>query len=163
MSVYGTGGTDIQRVAAFLGSRLPITIPLAVAARYYHVSANQAYFTTQPIPTRFNQHFHPLACRSFLRPCITCLRRYGNINPLSIGCAYRLPLRPRLTLIRLALIRNPGSYGELVSHQFYRYLCLHLLFWPLHCPLPGQLLRNQNAPLPDNNLKSLHPQLRCVS
>ena len=37
-------------------------------------------------------------------------------------------LRSRLTLIRLALIRKPWSYGEDVSRVLYRYLCLHLLF-----------------------------------
>ena len=34
-----------------------------------------------------------------------------NLDRLSIGIAVRLTLRPRLTLIRLALIRNPWSYG----------------------------------------------------
>src|SRR5690606_21795914 len=38
-------------------------------------------------------------------------QKYGNINPLSIGIALRLILRPRLTLIRLALIRKPWSFG----------------------------------------------------
>ena len=33
--------------------------------------------------------------------------RYGNINPFAIDYAVRLRLRPRLTLIRLALIRKP--------------------------------------------------------
>ena len=47
---------------------------------------------------------------------------------MSIGCASRLPLRSRLTLIRLALIRNPWSSGEGVSRPLCRYLYLHLLF-----------------------------------
>ena len=51
---------------------------------------------------------------------------------MSIGCALRLLLRSRLTLIRLALIRNPWSYGEEVSRLLYRYLYLHLLFRQLH-------------------------------
>ena len=113
---------------------------MAEAVEYYHRSAKRADLPTPPLPTGFNQHFRPLASRSFLRPCITSTSRYGNINPLAIGSAYRLRLRSRLTLIRLALIRNPGSYGELVSHQFYRYLCLHLLFWPVHGTLPVPLL-----------------------
>ena len=33
--------------------------------------------------------------------------QYGNINPLSIDYPFRVRLRPRLTLIRLALIRKP--------------------------------------------------------
>ena len=35
--------------------------------------------------------------------------------------ALRLRLRPRLTLIRLALIRKPWSSGVRVSHPHYRY------------------------------------------
>ena len=50
----------------------------------------------------------------------------------SIGSSLRMPLRSRLTLIRLALIRNPWSYGEEVSRLLYRYLYLHLLFRQLH-------------------------------
>ena len=34
-------------------------------------------------------------------------KKYGNINPLSIGFPLRVHLRTRLTLIRLALIRKP--------------------------------------------------------
>lgn len=63
------------------------------------------------------------------------MQKYGNINPLSIGIAFRLILRPRLTLIRLALIRKPWSFGGRVSHPPYRYLCLHLLFQKVHGPL----------------------------
>ena len=49
----------------------------------------------------------------------------------AIGIAIRLSLRSRLTLIRLALIRKPWSYGEGVSRPLCRYLCLHLLFQTL--------------------------------
>ena len=59
-------------------------------------------------------------------------QKYGNINPLSIGIPLRVSLRPRLTLIRLALIRKPWSFGGRVSHPPYRYLCLHLLFRKVH-------------------------------
>ena len=65
-------------------------------------------------------------------------RGYRNINRLSIGFPLRVHLRPRLTLIRLALIRKPWSIGVRVSHPHYRYLCLHLLFRTLHRALrPG--------------------------
>ena len=49
----------------------------------------------------------------------------------AIGIAIRLSLRSRLTLIRLALIRKPWSFGEGVSRPLYRYLYLHLLFQTL--------------------------------
>ena len=54
-----------------------------------------------------------------------------NINMFAIDYAFRLRLRTRLTLIRLALIRKPWSSGVRVSHPHYRYLCLHLLFQTL--------------------------------
>ena len=50
----------------------------------------------------------------------------------AIGVASRLSLRARLTLIRLAWIRKPWSYGEGVSRTLYRYLYLHLPA-PLQC------------------------------
>lgn len=55
-------------------------------------------------------------------------KKYWNINQLSIGFPIRVHLRTRLTLIRLALIRKPCSFGGQVSRLPYRYLCLHLLF-----------------------------------
>ena len=58
--------------------------------------------------------------------------RYGNIDPFAIGYAVRLGLRPRLTLIRLALIRKPSSFGVPLSRRHYRYLCLHFRFQGLH-------------------------------
>ncbi len=59
-------------------------------------------------------------------------KKYWNVDQLSIGFPFRVNLRPRLTLIRLALIRKPQSFGGRVSLPPYRYLCLHLLFQPLH-------------------------------
>ena len=55
----------------------------------------------------------------------------GILTGLAIGFALRLPLRTRLTLIRLALIRKPWSCGEGVSRPLCRYLYLHLLFHTL--------------------------------
>ncbi len=67
---------------------------------------------------------------------------------MSIGCASRLPLRPRLTLIRLALIRNPWSFGGGGSRPPCRYLFLHLLFRGLHPPSRDGFCGDRNAPLP---------------
>ena len=46
----------------------------------------------------------------------------------SIRLAFRLCVRSRLTLIRIALIRNPWSFGGGAFHTPYRYSFLHLLF-----------------------------------
>ena len=72
--------------------------------------------------------------------------QYWNINQLSIDFTFRLRLRTRLTLIRLALIRKPWLFGVRVSRPHYRYLCLHLRFQPLQiasqlsfCAMTGML------------------------
>ena len=66
-------------------------------------------------PTSFNQLFRQLAAVSHLG-LLSCPRRgYRNLNRFHIGCASRLPLSPRLTLIRLTLFRNPWACGAEVS------------------------------------------------
>ena len=44
---------------------------------------------------------------------------YWNINQLSIAYACRPRLRSRLTLSRLALLRNPWAFGGGVSHSSF--------------------------------------------
>ena len=66
----------------------------------------------------------------------------------SIGLAARLSLRTRLTLIRLALIRKPWSFGEGVSRPLYRYLYLHLPFHTLQRASMRAFYAEWNAPLP---------------
>ena len=56
----------------------------------------------------------------------------GNINPVPIDYAFRPRLRGRLTLLRLALSRNPWTFGERVSHPLCRYSCQHSRFRSLH-------------------------------
>ena len=78
---------------------------------------------------------------------VTSSRR-RNINPLPIGYGFRPHLRGRLTLRRLALRRNPWTFGESVSHTLCRYSCQHSHFRYLQgtSRLPFAGLRN--APLP---------------
>ena len=83
------------------------------------------------LSTLFNQLFRQLADVSLLCPYFALYIGNGIFTVSSIGDAVRLGLRSRLTLIRLALIRNPWSYGEGVSRPLYRYLYLHLLFQKL--------------------------------
>jgi hypothetical protein len=53
------------------------------------------------------------------------LRRYGNINPLSIDYACRPRLRSRLTQGGLAWPWNPCSFGGRVSHpSFATHACI---------------------------------------
>ena len=88
--------------------------------------------------------------------------RYMNINMLSIDYAVRLRLRPRLTLIRLALIRKPWSYGVRVSHPHYRYLCLHLLFQTLQHVLQHTFDADWNAPLPVSTNRQSIASVICL-
>jgi hypothetical protein len=51
-----------------------------------------------------------------------------NINVVPIDYAFRPRLRDRLTLRRLALRRNPWTFGDTVFHSVCRYSCQHSHF-----------------------------------
>ena len=70
-------------------------------------------------PTRLPQVDHRLGSLILPRPAIGQANGtwYRNINLLSIAYAFRPRLRSRLTLSRLALLRNPWAFGERVSHS----------------------------------------------
>ena len=74
--------------------------------------------------------------------------RYRNINLFPIDYPLRARLRGRLTLLRLALSRNPWDFGDSASHTVYRYSCQHSHFRYLHDPLPDRFIGLRNAPLP---------------
>ena len=131
VSVYGTGATS------FLFSGFSWEYGYV---HYWLVPKDAPYFQVRLLPwiclrqsasTPFNRLFRQTAALSLLRHHVTGCGSNGILNVSSIGLALRLSLRPRLTLIRLALIRNPWSYGEGVSRPLYRYLYLHLLFHAL--------------------------------
>ena len=111
-------------------------------------STATADLPTMSLSTPFNLLFRQQARVSLLRLLVTPYHSNGILTVSAIGCAVRLRLRARLTLIRLALIRNPWSCGEEVSRLLYRYLYLHLLF---HCLQPVSIQAfcdPWNAPLP---------------
>ena len=83
-----------------------------------------------------------------------------NIHLVPIDYAFPPRLRGRLTLRRLALRRNPWSFGDSVSHTVYRYSCQHSHFRYLQ---PGSRLTFtglRNAPLP---LAYANPYLRRMA
>jgi hypothetical protein len=106
----------------------------------------------------------------------------GNINPVPIDYASRPRLRGRLTLLRLALSRNPWTFGERVSHPLCRYSCQHSRFRSLH-RIPhrpasqSSSLRSQQAARPAevgsscftersataHAIARAHPELRLVA
>ena len=111
-------------------------------------SARQADLPTRRLPTSFNLRFRRQAGVSLLRLHIAPISSNGIFTVSSIGYAVRLRLRARLTLIRLALIRNPWSFGERGSRPLYRYLYLHLLFHHLQHSSRKTFCGSWNAPLP---------------
>ena len=71
-----------------------------------------------------------------------------NIHLIPIDYAFRPRLRGRLTLRRLALRRNPWTFGESVSHTLYRYSCQHSHFRYLQKTSQFSFAGLRNAPLP---------------
>ena len=64
-----------------------------------------------------------------------------NINVVPIDYAFRPRLRDRLTLRRLALRRNPWTFGDSVFHTVCRYSCQHSHFRYLQEPSQVSLRR----------------------
>ena len=87
--------------------------------------------------------------------------RPTNINVVPIDYPLRARLRGRLTLLRLALSRNPWNFGDSASHTVNRYSCLHSHFRYLHGRLPFRFNGLRNAPLPLS--QRLNPKLRCIT
>ena len=136
-------------------------VGLPGGAPYCPVSAPAGDLPPAGLPTRFNVLFRQHAGVSLLRLHITGTAGQRILYRLSIVCALRLPLRPRLTLIRLALIRNPWSYGEGVSRPLYRYLYLHLLFHTLQNTSRYAFNAEWNAPLPIINDSKASVEYLC--
>ena len=148
VSVWGTGRHRIKfsgfsrepdylhyRLAARARRTLPFQHPRRICLpriylrglTHYSVSARECHFSVSTI---------------------TPMVSNGMLTVSSIGCALRLFLRSRLTLIRLALIRNPWSCGGEVSRLPCRYLYLHLLFRCLQSGSRLTFCGSRNAPLP---------------
>ena len=134
MSVYGTGRRWLRRrLRVFSGACSSVTVSRPEGLEYFQVSPS-------PLPPESMATSLQRAIRSargpFASPSPCLLHGTGlrNIDRISIHLSLRDGVRPRLTLNRLALFRNPWSSGEGVSRPLCRYLCLHLLFRRLHRP-----------------------------
>ena len=97
-------------------------------AVYFQVRLRVRTFLLPSTSTPFNRLFRQPAWLTLLRPRVDPRGSSGILTGSAIGLAFRLILRSRLTLIRLALIRNPWSCGGGGSHPPYRYSFLHLPF-----------------------------------
>ena len=130
VSVYGTGDGDLKlrsfsREHAYRRCHLAQGARCTVRVRLWcgFACTINAYTPS----TCIRRH----AGVSLLRRSVAVIASDGILTVSSIGLGSRLCLRARLTLIRLALIRKPWSYGEGVSRPLCRYLYLHLLFQTL--------------------------------
>ena len=105
MSVYGTGRIALNEKQIFLQVCLPA---LSALPKHRGTVGFQSPYVLQPS--------HPSDGGSFTSRSLSLLQcEYRNINRLSIMFASRLPLRSRLTLIRLTLFRNPWVFGVNIS------------------------------------------------
>ena len=106
VSVYGTGFYNLKLSGFSWKSdylHYHLTRRLSVLSAFSTTSVlNYPWYTyglQRSIPSDRGSFTTPSPHRSY--------KKYRIINLLSIGFALRLHLRPRLTLIRLALIRKP--------------------------------------------------------
>ena len=100
-------------------------------APYFQVRLFFRICLEESAPTPLNRLFRQTAAVSLPRLHVALRGSNGILTVSAIGLAVRLSLRSRLTLIRLALIRKPQSFGGRVSRPPYRYSYLHLLFHAL--------------------------------
>ena len=159
VSVYGTGVRDLElrgfsREHAY--RRFHFTRRLRVLSR---LGSARGFACAPRHLTRFNGLFRQPAGVSLLRHPFAVTAGSGILTASSIAVASRLRLRSRLTLIRLALIRKPWSYGGEVSRPPCRYLYLHLLFRALQHASRHTFNAARNAPLPTTH-SSVAPRLR---
>ena len=105
VSVYGTGRIALRDHQIFLQVCLPALSdhPKTLGT----VGVQSPYALQPPFPSGGGS----VTSRSLV--LLQC--EYRNINRLPIRFASRLPLRSRLTLSRLTLLRKPGVFGVTIS------------------------------------------------
>ena len=105
MSVYGTGRSALNDSLIFLQACLPA---LSDCPKTLGTVGVQSPYALQPSIPSDGGSVTPRSQRILQS-------EYRNINRFAITFASRLPLRSRLTLIRLTLFRNPGVFGVNIS------------------------------------------------
>ena len=105
VSVYGTGRIALSDQQIFLRAGLPA---LSARPKPRGTVGSQSPYALQPSRPSDGGSF---TTRSLL--LLQC--EYRNINRLAIRFASRLPLRSRLTLSRLTLLRKPWVFGVNIS------------------------------------------------
>ena len=150
VSVYGTGDYKVK-LSGFSRRQGYVHYQRGPKALlYYQVRLSWRTSLPESASTPFNRLFRQPAEVPPLRPRVAMMASAGILTgcPSDAPPLQRVLVRPRLTLIRLALIRNPWPFGVGVSHPHCRYLCLHLLFRTLQTALRPSFYADRNAPLP---------------
>ena len=144
----------ICRVPSTSFSQAPEYTQLVHLCRFRVRSIRWGYFldVTQ-MPSKSNNLRHP--CNA------VTTSRLWNINHIPIDYAFRPRLRGRLTLRGLTLRRKPWTYGESVSHTFYRYSCQHSHFRYLQLPFRVNLHRLTERSATAHI--AMHPSLRWMT
>ncbi len=138
VSVYGTGRTSLRVRTVFLRVWLPALSPRPKTRRT--LGFQSPYVLQPPIPSGGGS----VTPRSRAH----LMRGLRNIDRIAIRCPSRVPVRSRLTLMRLALFRKPWVVGARVSDARCRYSCLHFLFRTLQQRSRVTFGADRNAPLP---------------
>ena len=144
----------ICRVPSTPFSQAPEYTQLVHLCRFRVRSISWSYFLEAAwVPSESDNLKHPYNSVTTSRPT--------NINVVPIDYAFRPRLRSRLTLRGLTLHRNPWTYGESVSHTFYRYSCQHSHFRYLHLPFRVKLHRLTERSA--TACLTTHPSLRYMT
>ena len=138
VSVYGTGPIALRGKLIFLQVWLPALSdrPKTLGT----VGFQSPYVLQPPIPSGGGS----VTPRSQLS--LQC--EYWNINQLVIRFPSRVPLSPRLTLIRLTLFRKPGVFG--VNISIFIVVTYAYIFFSRRSSVPRgyAFYADWNAPLP---------------
>ena len=103
-SVYST---QLRVSSGFSWESVYAHIALCMHAAYFQVRLSLRICLQKSTSTPFNRLFRQPAGLSHLRPHFAHGNSNGILTVSSICIALRLSIRPRLTLIRLTLIRKP--------------------------------------------------------
>ena len=128
VSVSGTGRPQLRRPARVFSGACSAAI-VTPRMRFVYCRASPRTFPPCGLAKPFNALFRQRACASLLRHRWDSLKTgCGILTACPSAMPYPGGVRSRLTLNRLALFRNPWSFGDGVSRPICRYLYLHLLF-----------------------------------
>ena len=131
MSVYGTD-TLSSKFRSFSRQRSHSGFSEACAPDTLHLSGLVCCGFANSTPYGLRPTRSAVGPPDFLRPSITQIGWYRNINLSSIDYAFRPRLRFRLTPGGRTFPGKPWVFGDRNSHPVFRYSCLHGHLYEVH-------------------------------